>query len=153
MSFDLEALFISTTNILVAPTLYPDSAASWAQWRHKAHVVYDELSRSGNLIAQAEQSELERLGQMLDNIDAGSPRNASAPPPNYTESSVAHSVPPPSDLHPPLAMPPTPLPGGSVFDENYFGTELSAAQIMDMVNSIDSGHTQWMSQAMVEHGI
>ncbi|KAL3951730.1 hypothetical protein ACCO45_013447 [Purpureocillium lilacinum] len=103
LSFDLEALFISTTNIL---------------WRHKAHLVYDELSRSGNLIAQAEQSELERLGGMLDNIDSGSARDTM-----------------------------------SVFDENFFGTELSAAQIMDMVNSIDSGHTQWMSQAMVEHGI
>ncbi|UNI17800.1 hypothetical protein JDV02_004119 [Purpureocillium takamizusanense] len=154
LSFDLEALFISTTNILVAPTLYPDSAASWAQWRHKAHMVYDELSRSGNLIAQAEQSELERLGGMLDSIDSSPARNVSNPPPNHAEpSSIAHSEAAPGELHPPLTMPPTPFPGGSLFDENYFGTELSAAQIMDMVNSIDSGHTQWVSQAMVEHGI
>lgn len=46
-----------------------------------------------------------------------------------------------------------PSPISGVLDEVSFETGLTAAQIMDMANSIDASDTDWMSHTMMEHSI
>lgn len=113
------------------------------------------------MIAQFELSELEHLEEILGNLDLT---------PIYGEDSTANPLAACSDVPlehsgssttagaPSLHVSshdalPFALPGGGVLDENYFGTEFSAAQIMDTVNSINCDHTDWMSQTVLEHSI
>lgn len=144
------------TNLLTAPVLYQDEGSSWTSWRQKAYAILDEISKCGNLIAQYQQSELQHLEQMIDGLGgAGTTRTTT----DLVQASQHHVDTSMTTEHPPaasggsFAIPevtlPTPLPD-DVLDGNYIGAGFSTAQIMDMVNSIDSEHSEWMSQAFLD---
>lgn len=150
LSHDLEALFISITNLLAAPVLYQDSS-SWASWRQKAYSILDEISKCGNLIAQYQQSELQHLERMIDGLCATAELDASQVARDHGVMSTAPNdlAPVPGDFSVPEDTLPSPI-TDDVLDGNYIGAGFSTAQIMDMVNSIDTEHGEWMSQAFLE---
>jgi hypothetical protein len=136
------------TNLVAAPVVYQDTGSNWTSWRQRAYSLLDDISKSGNLIAQYQQSELKHLEQMIDGLcatdipqlthvssrDADVSNDLDAPGGNFTV--------PEETLPSPLT--------DDVLDGNYIGAGLSTAQIMDMVNSIDTEHGEWMSQAFLE---
>ena len=144
LPFDLEALVISATNILVAPALYPQTKPSLATWTQKAFAVFDELSRSGNLIAQVEQAELQQLGEMIESL-----LSADIQPTDQTATATMATLP----------IDATRMMGDEAFtnstpdmplDDDLFGAGFSAAQIMDMVNSINRDQSDWMLEEVVD---
>ncbi len=144
LPFDLEALVISTTNILVAPVLYPQTKSSLASWAQKAFLSFDELSRSGNLIAQIEQAELQQLGQMVESFLAS---EAAPQTPNVADALVAFSN-DTSGMMPEETYDATT--SDMALDDELFGAGFSAAQIMDMVNSINQDQSDWMLEEVVD---
>lgn len=144
LPFDLEALVISATNVLVAPALYPQTKASLATWAQKAFAVFDELSRSGNIIAQVEQAELQQLGEMVESV-----LSSELPPTAQTTTGTMTALP----------LDTAGMVGDDVFtdtttdmalDDDLFGAGFSAAQIMDMVNSINRDQSDWMLEEVVD---
>ncbi|RYP88188.1 hypothetical protein DL769_000286 [Monosporascus sp. CRB-8-3] len=158
LPFDLESLSISTVNLLVAPSLDPQLSENGASWLQQAHSLFDEMTADGNQVAICCKAELQRLSEMLRSIQEGyqRPEINSMDASRLEDGSLEH--PPPLSMIP-LAptMPGTsthiPMSGNSMIYENGVGNLLTSAQIMDMANSIDTGDTEWMSQAIVEHSI
>lgn len=156
--FDLEALSISTTNILLAPAIAAGPPASNHDViLHKAYSIFDELVAGGNRIAGLMRSELQQLGQLLAAASSGgSPSQDGRPVSGETDGtaqplgcagapSAIHTAQPPP-AQPALGELVEPLPG-FVFGADGFGGVLSSEQIMDLANAIDMDQAEWMLQA------
>lgn len=143
LPFDLEALVISTTNILIAPVLYPQTKASLATWAQKAFVCFDELSKSGNLIAQIEQAELKQLGEMVESFLAS---EAVPQAHHVADALVAFSNNTGTIPQETYGVATSDM----ALDDELFGAGFSAAQIMDMVNSINQDQSDWMLEEVVD---
>lgn len=148
--FDLEALSISTTNILLAPAVATGLASNQILMLQKAFSVFDELVTSGNRIAKLMRSELQQLDQLLsavsqnDRPTAGDKDDPQAQ--NYPDASAVHTTLQPVDPALTQGELVEPLPG-VVFGGEGFGGILSSDQIMDLANAINMDHAEWMLQA------
>lgn len=157
---DLESLFISTVTLILGPSLNPSLGENSRSWVEKAYELFDEFTRSGNLIAQLRRSELKQLDDMLSGLpwrvappNMGS--STSVEPPQQAEQReqfagmvVETVMPHPDGDDNPF---PTPLTGN--FDDFGWDSGLTTAQMMDLANSIGSSDTEWMQHAMTEHSI
>lgn len=154
---DLESLSISTVNLLVAPSLDPQLSEDGVSWSQQAHSIFDEMIADGNQVAAFRKAELQSLSDMLRSIHEGHRRHDINPINTYRPESSSLEPPPLATipLAPimPGAAPHVPIPENSIIYENGVGNPLTTAQIMDMANSIDTGDTEWMSQAIMEHSI
>lgn len=148
--FDLEALSISTTNILLAPAVAAGLSSNQNLMLQKAFSVFDELVTSGNRIAKLMRSELQQLDQLLSAVSQNDrPTSADKDDPhaqNYPEASAVHTALQPVDPALTQGELVEPLPG-VVFGGEGFGGILSSDQIMDLANAINMDHAEWMLQA------
>lgn len=131
-------------------------------WVDKAYAIFDEIILSGNLVAKFRQSELQLLDEMLSCI--AQDHNQRLPPISAPCPQTGSDFPYPQG---PLATPPSipatmsqpvdhdilPAPCSDMGDEFGLTPGLTTAQIMAVANSIESGDTDWMSNAMLEHSI
>lgn len=127
-------------------------------WLEKAYSIFEDMIEDGNLIAKFRRSELQLLDELLSCFPQDQPRRLSAPvsfPNNVLNPPVPHvslasSFPPSAQaLHHGLLSDPEP----TIEDEHGLANGLTAAQIMAVADSIESIDTEWMSNAMIEHGI
>lgn len=131
---------------------------NYPTWLEKAYSIFEEMIEHGNLIAKFRRSELQLLDELLSCFPQDHPRCLSAPVsfpnnvlnPPAPHVSLASSFPPSTHaLHQDLLSDP----GPPLDDEHGLTNGLTAAQIMAVADSIESIDTEWMSNAMVEHGI
>lgn len=148
--FDLEALSISTTNILLAPAVATGLASNQNLMLQKAFSVFDELVTSGNRIAKLMRSELQQLDQLLSAVSQNDrPTSGDKDDPQaqqYPGVSAVHTALQPVDPALTQGELVEPLPG-VVFGGEGFGGILSSDQIMDLANAINMDHAEWMLQA------
>ncbi|KAI5456774.1 hypothetical protein BGZ63DRAFT_366255 [Mariannaea sp. PMI_226] len=159
--FDLEALSMATTNLLVAPTVILDLPPDCSICIRRAFAIFEELTASGNLIAELEQSELRQLDNLLSSVSSVSESSAEKQtyetqpdnqPPSYTEVLSADARPPPSTQN----FSYEPLPDavlGSNLHIDDFGSVLSPTQMLEIANAINIDQTEWISQAMEDYGV
>lgn len=162
LPFDLESLFVSTVNLLLGPALDPQLLENRSFWLHKAYGVFNDLITAGNRVAEFRKAELLQLDGLLTCVQSQNPS------PSNTNHIAHHAVHHPnshideSSLEPSLLLMdpqrqdgneilPSPISG--VLDEVSFETGLTAAQLMDMANAIETSDTDWMSHTMMEHSI
>ncbi|OTB00471.1 hypothetical protein M426DRAFT_15414 [Hypoxylon sp. CI-4A] len=154
LPFDLESLTISTVNLLVAPSLDAQMLENGASWSQQAHSLFDEMVTGGNQVAVYRKAELQRINEMLRGIDGGHRR-----PDLHTiaaaRAEIEYQTMPTTPLGPltPNTASHMSIQGNDTIYESAIGDPLTSAQIMDMADSIDTGDTEWMSQAIVEHSI
>lgn len=161
LPFDLESLFVSTVNLLLGPALDPQILENRSFWLHKAYGVFNDLVAAGNRVAEFRRSELQQLDGLLNTVTSQGPSPSNE---NHMTQHLAHHQNHHVDesaLEPSLLLMnpqpegteilPSPISG--VLDEVSFETGLTAAQIMDMANSIETADTDWMSHTMMEHSI
>lgn len=157
MHSDLESLSISTVNLLVAPSLDPQLSEEGVSWSQQAHSIFDEMIADGNRVAAFRKTELQKLSDMLRSIHEGHRGHDVHPIGAYRsdDGSLEPPLLPTIPLAPimPGAASHIPMPENGIMYENGVGNPLTTAQIMDMANSIDTGDTEWMSQAIMEHSI
>lgn len=146
--FDLEALSISNTNILLAPRIATELAPNQNVILQKAYSAFDELVTSGNRIAKLMRSESQQLDQLLATVSQNDRPMSSdkTDAPTRADASVMHNSLPPVDpelAHGELveALP------GDVFGGDGFGGIHSSEQTMDLANAINMDHAEWMLQA------
>ncbi|GKU20030.1 unnamed protein product [Fusarium langsethiae] len=152
LPFDLESLFVSSFNLLIAPVLDPRFSEHDATFRHKTSIIFSEMVNKGNLIAVFRRSELQQLDDMLSSLSRDHDDTTPIPidgqiiggtmpeevdgsllDPNDDNETMASLVPPMDDL----GM------------DAWFTT----AQMIDMANSIANSDTEWVSHTMMEHDI
>lgn len=160
LPFDLEAISVSTVNILLAPSIDSQLLENRVTWLDKAYAIFDEMASAGNVVAEYRRAELSQLDRMLCQLSQRHSRDGSA---SFNPQQDAMHDQPPSGLPLEASMPqasaqstnhnilPSPISG--ILDELCFDGGLAGAQIMDTVNSIDSGDNEWMSHAILEHSI
>ncbi|KAM0668310.1 hypothetical protein ACQRIU_001872 [Beauveria bassiana] len=150
LSFDLEALHTSATNIIVASVVLPEPANGFASGLQKAFAAFDRFSTSGNLIAQAEQAELRQLQQLAQQFVEA---EAAGPPPAGPAETIitGYSCETPSGLVPTRIDHGlrTPI-SGEDFTDEFLSAGFSTAQIMDMVNSINRDQNDWISEEVID---
>lgn len=148
LPFDLDALHTSATNIIVAALLLPDATTNFNIGIQKAFATFDHLTASGNLIAKAEQTELLQLQQLVQHVlatESSGPTEETALPAqaysfensnSYITTQLDHGLPVPNS--------------GMDFGEDLLSAGFSTAQIMDMVNSINTDQNDWMSEEVID---
>lgn len=144
----------------MAPSIDPQLLEHRPTWLDKAYAIFDEMATSGNIVAEFRRAELRQLDKMLDQLSRLRSRDASASL-NAEQDVVQNNPPsallPESSMHHATAQSagntllPSPISG--ILDELCFDGGLAASQIMDTVNSIDSGDNEWLSHAILEHSI
>jgi hypothetical protein len=112
----------------------------------------------GNQVANFRRSELQRLDETLNCISRGQSQPLTVPnffhqtdvllnPSSPSSTSIPRSTPHPLHYNALLRQDP-------VLDGDCdFGTMLTSAEIMAVADSIETFDTEWVSNAMVEHGI
>ncbi|OJD37902.1 zn 2cys6 transcription factor [Diplodia corticola] len=78
LPFDLEAISVSTVNIILAPSVDPDLLANRASWLDRAFAIFDDMASAGNVVAEYRRAELRKLDGMLSQLSHLHSRRASA---------------------------------------------------------------------------
>lgn len=155
LPWDLDALFVSTTVLIV--TRFVDSTLldDRTLWLEKAFTLMETMVAGGNRIADYRMRELRRLDEMLTEYAAVQER-----PPlmealdqqqltqlNNNIMQTAAGVPnDPSNANPMFASPDGgPLYSGFSDEGSGFGDDLTAEQILAVAESMDIEGTDWLS--------
>lgn len=160
----MDAAFTAMVNLLTSAIVYVRLTDDTATWLLKAHSVFDELAASGNLIATSQKTEVLQLENMVNRLVLG--RNG--PQEDFGQFSTTMTEADSSGLAamsniPSLTQPsaePNLHPSNDIMSSLGFGISpemfdggLTSAQILNLASSIDTGDTEWMSQAMTDYGI
>ncbi|CAG8301965.1 unnamed protein product [Penicillium salamii] len=160
LAFDLESIFTSTVVLLMGPAIDPKLPNDRSWWPEKAYEIFREMVEAGNRVARLRWSELQQLEMTLHDIPSEQPQPARptvttrqnaapsqllSPDPSYVPASMDQSYQDcvPSEVNQPM-------------DAEYgfgFNSLLSSAEMTAMANSIEVYDAEWVSNAMVTHGI
>ncbi|PNH75391.1 hypothetical protein VD0001_g2182 [Verticillium dahliae] len=64
--YDTEAIFVSTTNLLLGPAVDPQFINGGRTWLQRAFVVFDDMINCGNQVAKFRKDELLQLDELLE---------------------------------------------------------------------------------------
>ncbi|KAJ4051736.1 hypothetical protein NW761_008758 [Fusarium oxysporum] len=151
LPFDLESLFVSSFNLLIAPVLDPRFSEYDATFRHKTHIIFNEMISKGNLIAMFRRSELQQLDDMLGRL----PHEQSDTTPIPIDGQIIGGTTGEgegglNDLNDDNETMASMLPG---MDDLGMDAWFTTAQMIDMANSIANSDTEFLSHTMMEHDI
>lgn len=117
----------------------------------------------GNLLAQMKKSELQQLNGLLDHVIESENAAASlcqlAPAPSFPRTRGSVNDTSNAGLDPSLTsidstntrnMPMTNL---GTLDNLELGVDFSSQQLLDMADSIDTNHVEWMAQTVTNYDI
>ncbi|RFU34083.1 hypothetical protein B7463_g2248, partial [Scytalidium lignicola] len=151
LHFDLESIFVSAVILLLGPVIDASLLDSLSSWLQKSYSIIDEMILNGNLIAKFRRSELQQLEETLGHLSPDLSQSSSGPI-TFQQTNDSSSKTAPSNTIPLVGslavsndiMQPDP----TILDEYNFNEGLTAAQILAVANSIDSGDAEWVSHAM-----
>jgi hypothetical protein len=141
LPFDLEAVFVSSVVILMAPVIDSRLLESPTPWLQKSYVILDDMISRGNIIASFRKSELERLGELLSQLSPDRPPRHNNRIQGGQQSEFL------TQLSSPIS------PDHLVPELLNLNDGLTTAEIMAMAESIDTGDVDWVVQAVTENHI
>lgn len=155
LPFDLESLFISTVSEIVGPIIDPQFLDNGSSWLKRAYAIFDELIGCGNQVAVFRKAELLQLDEMLKDLPNGQALPTSPSKDLPQNKGAGHDVAGGAGGFTVGAstadtLMPSPI-SANMFDEEGLGNPMTAAQIMEIANSIDSMDMGWMSQELLDH--
>ncbi|KAM0273244.1 hypothetical protein ACHAQH_008380 [Verticillium albo-atrum] len=167
--YDTEAIFVSTTNLLLGPAVDPQFINGGQIWLQRAFVVFDDMINCGNQVAKFRKAELLQLDELLELFGTVAPLH----PPEATGADAAVPAPQSHDDPNEPDGPPADLAlGGPAGDEHeqlqtddgpsrlqivdpmlgdHFGAGFSKEQIMGVADAIDDEDMAWMCETIMEH--
>lgn len=142
---------MSSFNLLIAPVLDPRFSEYDATFRHKTHIIFNEMISKGNLIAMFRRSELQQLDDMLGRL----PHEQSDTTPIPIDGQIIGGTTGEgegglNDLNDDNETMASMLPG---MDDLGMDAWFTTAQMIDMANSIANSDTEFLSHTMMEHDI
>ncbi|KAF4844364.1 Proline utilization trans-activator [Colletotrichum siamense] len=147
LPLDLDSLFVSTVALLVARAVDSRLIESQSPWLEKSHAIIEEMVASGNLIAGFRRNEMQKLEEMLSNFTTTQPRVAGLP----EDTQGAEWQQQPTDAAA-AVQEPVPQPPFLEFtkDSSSQAEDLTAQQIIDVVNSMEWEDNEWMSFTVMD---
>lgn len=141
LPFDLEAVFVSSVVILMAPIIDSRLLESLTPWLQKSYIILDDMISRGNIIASFRKCELERLAELLNQL------SPDLPPPHSDRIQRGQQSEMLNQLSSPMS------PSQRVPELLHLNDGLTTAEIMAMAESIDTGDVDWVVQAVTENHI
>jgi hypothetical protein len=141
LPFDLEATFVSSVIVLMAPIIDYSLLESLTPWLQKSYVVLEDMIARGNIIARFRKSELEQLNGLLTQLPPDRPLQPDDPIGRGQQAGISTQISSP--------MPP-PYPVAELLSLN---DGLTTAEIMAVAESIDTGDVDWVARAVTENHI
>jgi proline utilization trans-activator len=162
MPYDLEALFVSGTNLLLAPAIDPSKYAEGSvSLLHKTYAIFDDMISSGNLVAEFREAELRQLEEMLSllnpavasgaNVETTVPPPLTAPRVHLGIGSINRAL---TASDKTLIGTDTESPAGvgvSSHEGDLFDNGFTREQILDIAGAINDQDMAWMYTTMMEH--
>ncbi|KAI8268582.1 Proline utilization trans-activator [Colletotrichum sp. SAR11_239] len=147
LPLDLDSLFVSTVALLVARAVDSRLIESQSPWLEKSHAIIEEMVASGNLIAGFRRNEMQKLEEMLSNFTTTQPRIAGIP--EDTQGAEWQQQPTDAAAAVQEPVPPPPFPEFTK-DSSSQAEDLTAQQIIDVVNSMEWEDNEWMSFTVMD---
>lgn len=156
--YDMDAVFVATTNLLLGPAVEPLFSNSNTPWLHKAYAVFDEMINSGNLVAHSRKDELLQLDELLGLLSndayfpdppAAGPQSLQAPgqvPADGPDSRIDPSMEATMNCADPNAFDPDAL-AAYDFDERF-----TREEILGLADAIDDQDMAWMCDTITGQG-
>ncbi|OLN95765.1 Proline utilization trans-activator 2, partial [Colletotrichum chlorophyti] len=150
---DLDSLFVSTVALLVAGGVDSRLTESQSRWLEKSKAILEEMIACGNLIADFRKNEMEKLEDMLSEFARTQTLNVSTVAQLGTEwqhkdtSTVIDGKYPDETSFPQNSDTSY---AETTKDSSSQAEDLTAQQIIDVVNSMEWEDTEWMSFTMIE---
>ncbi|KAG7106334.1 putative transcriptional regulatory protein C3C7.04 like [Verticillium longisporum] len=160
--YDTEAIFVSTTNLLLGPAIDPQFINGGRIWLQRAFVVFDDMINCGNQVAKFRKDELLQLDELLELFGTVAPLHR-------PEATGADAIVPATQRHDDPNEPDVPPadlalggPAGDVYEQlqtddgpsrlqivdpmlgDSFGAGFSKEQIMGVADAIDDEDMAWM---------
>lgn len=150
--FDLEALGISTTNLLISQAICPRPIPDQPLLLNKAYFIFEDIASHGNRIAGMKLFELQKLEQLLaaipphESIEVQDPENTQSSTrtedsTTQIEQTIDGSVLVQGNHMDPFTQP-------ALFGGDFEG-RFSTDQISELANGIDLDHAEWISQVLI----
>ncbi|KAI5465278.1 hypothetical protein BGZ63DRAFT_500398 [Mariannaea sp. PMI_226] len=153
LPFDLESLFISSLNLILALVLDSRFLDSECPWRQTSYLIFNEMVASGNLIAEFRLAELQQLDDMLRRLPPSSRSIQSNIDPDLVNPSSSQGIQGSTEAPPSTEVAQDDNLRAIPCMDDYTDIWLTTAQIIDMANSIANSDTEWVSHTMSEHDI
>ncbi|KAI8280797.1 Proline utilization trans-activator [Colletotrichum sp. SAR 10_98] len=148
LPLDLDSLFVSTVALLVARAVDSRLIESHSPWLEKSHAIIEEMVASGNLIAGFRRNEMQKLEEILSNFTTTQPRVAGIPEDTQgAEWQQQQLTDAPATVQEPVPPPPFPE---FTKDSSSQAEDLTAQQIIDVVNSMEWEDNEWMSFTVMD---
>ncbi|KAI8277840.1 Proline utilization trans-activator [Colletotrichum sp. SAR11_57] len=148
LPLDLDSLFVSTVALLVARAVDSRLIESQSPWLEKSHAIIEEMVASGNLIAGFRRNEMQKLEEILSNFTTTQPRVAGIPEDTQgAEWQQQQLTDAPATVQEPVPPPPFPE---FTKDSSSQAEDLTAQQIIDVVNSMEWEDNEWMSFTVMD---
>ncbi|KAJ0347817.1 hypothetical protein KNSL1_006116 [Colletotrichum chrysophilum] len=148
LPLDLDSLFVSTVALLVARAVDSRLIESQSPWLEKSHAIIEEMVASGNLIAGFRRNEMQKLEEILSNFTTTQPRVAGIPEDTQgAEWKQQQLTDAPATIQEPVPPPPFPE---FTKDSSSQAEDLTAQQIIDVVNSMEWEDNEWMSFTVMD---
>ncbi|KAI8176027.1 Proline utilization trans-activator [Colletotrichum sp. SAR 10_75] len=147
LPLDLDSLFVSTVALLVARAVDSRLIESQSPWLEKSHAIIEEMVASGNLIAGFRRNEMQKLEEMLSNFTTTQPRVAGLPEDTQGAEWQQQPTDAAAAVQEPVPQPPFPE---FTKDSSSQAEDLTAQQIIDVVNSMEWEDNEWMSFTVMD---
>ncbi|KAI8315625.1 Proline utilization trans-activator [Colletotrichum sp. SAR11_59] len=147
LPLDLDSLFVSTVALLVARAVDSRLIESQSPWLEKSHAIIEEMVASGNLIAGFRRNEMQKLEEMLSNFTTTQPRVAGIPEDTQGAEWQQQPTDAAAAVQEPVPQPPFPE---FTKDSSSQAEDLTAQQIIDVVNSMEWEDNEWMSFTVMD---
>ncbi|KAI1366243.1 hypothetical protein F5Y08DRAFT_301652 [Xylaria arbuscula] len=156
LPFDLDSLFASTVNAMVAFVLDPHLNDNIPEWLQKAYSIFEEFINYGNRVALFRKAELAQLHELLNNLPSEEDPSPIRPHSGIAPDSINDGTMPIDDMHSNSVLAPSLLPpfsaatdaGGS---DISFDNLMTSAEMTEVANSIDNLDAEWVSQTILNH--
>ncbi|TDZ46183.1 putative transcriptional regulatory protein [Colletotrichum trifolii] len=154
LPLDLDSLFVSTVALHVAHGVDARLIESQSNWLQKSHAIIEDMVASGNLIAEFRQSEMSKLEDMMTGFVSSRACVASGTTTIHTDGGgggawqradeSAPTIPGTVRAETEASFP------EFTKDSSSQAEDLTAQQLIDVVNSMEWEDNEWMSFTMVE---
>lgn len=141
LPFDLEAIFVSSVVVLIAPLIDYSLLENPMPWLQKTDILLDDMISCGNIIARFRKSEIEQLSGLLNQLCPDNPTQHS---PSMEGSHQAEISPHMSSPVATTYQVPELLATNDV---------LTSGDIMALAQSINMGDVDWVADAVIENEI
>lgn len=142
----------------MGPAIDPLVVSDYSWWLEKAYEIFQEMVESGNQVAGFRLSELNQLEKTLEKVTQAQDTSAASDPVSRISSTIPQLLSPATNRVP-VSVDQVSCNNHLLMTDNSLDAEygpgpvLTTAEMAAMADSIEMYDAQWVSNALMTHGI